>query len=137
MEDPRLRTALNLLSADTFDQTCSTRKVLDQVTSRWGTLVLAALVTGPHRFAALRDKVGGISEKMLAQTLKHLVRAGLVERSVEATVPPQVTYTLTDLGADLALPLTQLIHWIGQHSDQLLEAQEAYDEANRAVSPQR
>ena len=77
---------MTLLSADTFDEKCSTRQVLDQVTSRWGTLVLAALVTGPHRFAALRDKIGGISEKMLAQTLKQLVRAGLVERSVEATV---------------------------------------------------
>jgi DNA-binding HxlR family transcriptional regulator len=127
VEDERLATAVRLLSADTFDQTCPTRKILEQVTSRWGTLVLAALVTGPHRFAALRDKIGGISEKMLSQTLKQLVRAGLVNREVEASVPPQVTYSLTELGADLATPLCELIHWVGRHTPQLLAAQESYD----------
>ncbi len=125
----RMRTAQRLLAVDTFEESCPTRKILDQVTSRWGTLVLAALVAGPHRFAALRDKVGGISEKMLSQTLKQLVRAGLVERSVQATVPPQVTYTLTDLGSGLATPLCELIHWIGRHTDDLLAAQRDYDAA--------
>jgi DNA-binding HxlR family transcriptional regulator len=128
-ETERLRTALTLLAADTFEQNCPSRQILDQVTTRWGTLVLAALVAGPHRYAALRDKVAGISEKMLSQTLKQLVRAGLVHRDVEPTVPPQVTYSLTELGSDLATPLCQLIHWIGQHSDELLAAQRSYDGA--------
>lgn len=127
--DDRLVTALALLANDTFDENCPSRKILEQVTSRWGTLLLAALVEGPHRFAALRDKVSGISEKMLSQTLKQLVRAGLVARSVEPTVPPQVTYALTELGSDLATPLCQLIHWIGQHTDDLLAAQRQYDRA--------
>jgi DNA-binding HxlR family transcriptional regulator len=128
-ETERLQTALTLLAADTFEQNCPSRQILDQVTTRWGTLVLAALVAGPHRYAALRDKVAGISEKMLSQTLKQLVRAGLVHRDVEPTVPPQVTYSLTELGSDLATPLCQLIHWIGQHSDELLAAQRSYDGA--------
>ncbi|MER6443273.1 helix-turn-helix domain-containing protein [Streptomyces sp. NPDC001185] len=127
-EPDRLQTALALLTNDTFEANCPSRKILDQVTSRWGTLVLAALVSGPHRFAALRDKVAGISEKMLSQTLKQLVRAGLVDRSVEPTVPPQVTYSLSPLGSDLATPLCQLVHWIGQHTDELLTAQRAYDD---------
>jgi DNA-binding HxlR family transcriptional regulator len=125
----RLTTALALLANDTFEENCPSRKILEQVTSRWGTLVLAALVEGPHRFAALRNKVAGISEKMLSQTLKQLVRAGLVDRSVQATVPPQVTYALTSLGSDLATPLCQLIHWIGAHTDDLLTAQQNYDAA--------
>lgn len=127
--DARLAAALTLLANDTFERNCPSRQILDQVTSRWGTLVLAALVAGPHRFAALRDKVVGISEKMLSQTLKQLVRAGLVSRSVEPTVPPQVTYELTELGSDLATPLCELIHWIGVHTEQLLAAQERYDDA--------
>lgn len=122
------QTALALLANDTFEENCPSRKILDHVTSRWGTLVLAALVESPHRFAALRDKVAGISEKMLAQTLKQLVRHGLVDRHVEPTVPPRVTYSLTTLGSELATPLCQLIHWIGQHTDDLLAAQHAYDE---------
>ena len=129
VEDERLRTALKLLSVDTFDQTCPSRKILEQVTSRWGTLVLAALVTGPHRFAGLRDTIGGISEKMLSQTLRQRVRAGLVDRRVDESVPPQVTYSLTDLGADLATPLCQLIHWIGRHTGELRDAQQKYDAA--------
>ena len=124
-----MRTALKLLSVDTSGQTCPSRKVLEQVTSRWGMLVLAALVTGPHRFAALRDQIGGISEKMLSQTLRQLVRAGLVDRRADQSVPPQVTYSLTDLGADLATPLCQLIHWIGRHTGELRDAQQKYDAA--------
>jgi DNA-binding HxlR family transcriptional regulator len=128
-ETERLQTALTLIANDAFAENCPSRVILDQVTSRWGTLVLAALVAGPHRFAALREKVGGISEKMLSQTLKRLVRAGLVDREVAHTVPPQVTYSLTKLGSELATPLCALIHWIGQHSDELLAAQRAYDQA--------
>ncbi|GAA3525831.1 helix-turn-helix domain-containing protein [Amycolatopsis ultiminotia] len=124
----RLETALSLLAHDTFAQNCPSRKILDHVTSRWGTLVLAALVESPYRFAQLRDKVAGISEKMLSQTLKQLVRYGLVDRQVEATVPPQVTYSLTKLGFELATPLCELIHWIGQHTDDLFAAQRSYDE---------
>jgi DNA-binding HxlR family transcriptional regulator len=124
----RLETALALLANDTFEENCPSRRILDHVTSRWGTLVLAALVERPNRFAQLRDKVAGISEKMLSQTLKQLVRYGLVEREVKATVPPQVTYSLTELGSGLATPLCQLVHWIGQHADDLLAAQQAHDE---------
>lgn len=122
-----LETASRLLATDTFDRNCPTRGIMDQVTNRWATLIVAALMSGPHRFAALHAKVAGISQKMLSQNLKALVRAGLVERSVEPTTPPQVTYSLTELGAGLSGPLTALIHWIGVHTDALLGAQAVYD----------
>jgi DNA-binding HxlR family transcriptional regulator len=132
-EDLQLQTARTLLANDTFTDNCPTRAMLDQITNRWSTLILAALVLGPHRYAALRRRVDGISEKMLSQNLKALTRAGLVHRDVEPTVPPQVTYSLTPLGRDLATPLCALINWVGTHADQLLGAQ-AQPDAQRETS---
>src|SRR4051812_44925184 len=126
-EDLKLQTARTLLANDTFIDNCPTRAVLNQITNRWSTLILAALVLGPHRYAELRRRVDGISEKMLSQNLKALTRAGLVHRDVEPTVPPKVTYSLTPLGRDLATPLCALINWVGTHADQLLGAQAEHD----------
>ncbi len=100
---------------------------MDQVTSRWSQLIVAALLIEPHRFSALATRIGGISQKMLSQNLKALVRAGIVARAVEPATPPKVTYSLTELGTSLAKPLTELIAWFGGHSDQLLAATVKYD----------
>src|SRR3954465_724606 len=124
---PQLQSAYRLLAGDTFDSRCPSRSIADQVTTRWGTLVIAALVTGPHRFSELHQRVGGISQKMLSQNLKALARAGLVDRHVEPTTPPQVTYSLTDLGESLAGPLCALLSWFGAHTGAMLEAQQRYD----------
>lgn len=97
MTTAELQTAATLLAADTFDRDCPMRAVMDQVTTRWATLVLAALVQGPYRFNALQARVGGISSKMLAQNLRSLERSGLVHREVEPSVPWRVTYSLTNL----------------------------------------
>ncbi|WP_431033693.1 winged helix-turn-helix transcriptional regulator [Streptomyces sp. P6-2-1] len=126
-EEARRATAGRLLAHDTFDQKCAFRPIMDRTTSRWATLIISALVSGPHRFARLHARVGGISQKMLSQNLKALVRAGLVHREVAPTNPPQVTYTLTELGLGLAGPLTDLIGWYGAHGAELLAAQERYD----------
>ncbi|WP_323186520.1 winged helix-turn-helix transcriptional regulator [Streptomyces mirabilis] len=73
---------------------------------------------------------------MLSQNLKALVGFGLVERTVAPTVPPQVTYELTELGMDLTGPLTALIHWVGTHADQLLNGQAGTAEsATRPMPP--
>ena len=122
-----LESAYRLLAGDTFDSRCPSRAIADQVTTRWGTLVIAALITGPHRFSALHQRIGGISQKMLSQNLKSLVRSGLIDRHVEPTTPPQVTYSLTALGESLAGPLCGLLTWFGAHTDALLEAQQRYD----------
>jgi DNA-binding HxlR family transcriptional regulator len=123
----QLTTATRILADDTFDSRCPFRPIMDQVTNRWSTLIVAALLTGPHRFAELHKRVGGISQKMLSQNLKALVRHGLVARDVQPTVPPQVTYRLTELGVSLAGPLTELIGWFGAHRTELFEAMDAYD----------
>lgn len=91
---------------------CPSRPVLQHLTSRWGTLVMIALATGPHRFAELRRKVGGVSERMLSQTLKDLEADGFVLRTAHAVVPPHVDYELTDLGQEAAKHVVALASWI-------------------------
>ncbi|MGW4984789.1 winged helix-turn-helix transcriptional regulator [Streptomyces mirabilis] len=93
---------------DVFHTDCLARNVVDHVTGRWGIWVLIALRRNSLRFYELRDGIQGISEKMLAQTLRALVQDGLVWREVEPTTPPQVTYGLTEFGRDIGEPLTEL-----------------------------
>ncbi|MFG2485572.1 winged helix-turn-helix transcriptional regulator [Streptomyces virginiae] len=93
---------------EVFHTDCPARDVVDHVTSRWGIWVLISLRSNDLRFYELRDGIQGISEKMLAQTLRALVQDGLVRREVEPTTPPQVTYGLTDFGQDISEPLTDL-----------------------------
>ncbi|MFJ3697643.1 winged helix-turn-helix transcriptional regulator [Streptomyces sp. NPDC090052] len=99
---------------DVFHTDCPARDVVDHVTSRWGIWVLISLRSNDLRFFELRDSIRGISEKMLAQTLRALVQDGLVRREVEPTTPPQVTYGLTEFGQDLGEPLTDLFDRITQ-----------------------
>ena len=87
---------------------CPGRPVLDTVTSRWGVPILTALAERPHRFAELRDRMAGVSEKMLAQTLRGLAGNGFVLRTEAPTVPPQVTYSLTTRGQELRDVLDRL-----------------------------
>jgi DNA-binding HxlR family transcriptional regulator len=93
---------------DVFHTDCLARDVVDHVTSRWGIWVLISLRRNDLRFYELRESIQGISEKMLAQTLRVLVEDGLVWRKVEPTTPPQVTYGLTEFGRDIGEPLTDL-----------------------------
>ncbi|MFD7527859.1 MULTISPECIES: winged helix-turn-helix transcriptional regulator [unclassified Streptomyces] len=93
---------------DVFHTDCPARDVVDHVTSRWGVWVLISLRSNGLRFYELRESIQGISEKMLAQTLRALVQDGLVWREVEPTTPPQVTYGLTEFGRDVGEPLTEL-----------------------------
>ncbi|GGX66979.1 winged helix-turn-helix transcriptional regulator [Streptomyces hiroshimensis] len=93
---------------EVFHTDCPARDVVDHVTSRWGVWVLISLRSNDLRFYELRESIQGISEKMLAQTLRALVQDGLVWRKVEPTTPPQVTYGLTEFGQDVGEPLTEL-----------------------------
>ncbi|MFF1926499.1 winged helix-turn-helix transcriptional regulator [Streptomyces sp. NPDC058221] len=93
---------------EVFHTDCPARDVVDHVTSRWGIWVLISLRTNDLRFYELRESIRGVSEKMLAQTLRALVQDGLVWRNVEPTTPPQVTYGLTAFGRDVGDPLADL-----------------------------
>jgi DNA-binding HxlR family transcriptional regulator len=86
--------------------------VLDDVTSRWGSLVIVLLLEGTYRFSELAYRIGGVSEKMLAQTLRALEEDGFVLREVYATKPPKVEYSLTPLGCELAQRMKELTGWV-------------------------
>ncbi|WP_084124083.1 helix-turn-helix domain-containing protein [Demequina sp. NBRC 110054] len=96
------------LVADVFARACSSRAAFEVVTGKWASLVLLALVEGPHRFGELRRLVEGVSEKMLSQSLHALEREGLLTRTDHGVVPPRVDYALTPLGADIATRLRGL-----------------------------
>lgn len=91
---------------------CPSRDVLRHVTSRWGVLVLIVLMKDTHRFSDLRRKIGGISERMLAQTLQSLAGDGFVKRVSHPVVPPHVEYSLTPLGFEVAEKVELLADWI-------------------------
>jgi DNA-binding HxlR family transcriptional regulator len=114
------------LEADVFARNCTSRPVLQNVASRWGTLALVALREGPYRFSALRRRVDGVSERMLSQTLQALERDGMVHREVLETIPPRVEYTLTELGAEVAAHLEALIRLLEINMPRVAEAQAAY-----------
>jgi len=95
---------------------CPTRTVLDHVTSKWGVLVLVALAQESLRWGELRRTVEGISEKMLASTLRTLEADGFVHREAQATIPPRVDYSLTPLGHDLADRMLPLMDFIAEHA---------------------
>lgn len=109
-----------MLAAGRLPAACPSRIVLDHVTSRWGVLVLVALSQGSLRWGELRRTVEGVSEKMLAQTLRTLEADGLVERTVTGTVPPRVDYALSELGHGLTAHLLPLMGWIGDHADAIV-----------------
>lgn len=95
-----------------FSAACPSREVLKHLTSRWGVLVVIALLEGTHRFSQLRRKIGGVSERMLAQTLQWLEEDGMVARVSYPVVPPHVEYSLTPLGREAAERVRALADWI-------------------------
>jgi DNA-binding HxlR family transcriptional regulator len=110
-----------LRRGEVFAADCPSRDVLKHITSRWGVLVLVALLGGTQRFSDLRRKIGGVSEKMLAQTLQGLESDALVLRHAHAVVPPHVDYTLSPLGQEAARRVEALTDWIEINLPQIME----------------
>jgi len=98
---------------------CPSRIVLDRIADKWTALIIHVLANGTRRYAALQREIGGISQKMLTQTLRSLERDGLVVRRVHPVVPPKVEYSLTRLGRTLIDPLHALCRWSEKHLPEL------------------
>ena len=107
----------NVLAAE-----CPSRQVLKHLISQWGVLVLLALRQGTLRFSALRRQIGGVSERMLAQTLQVLEGDGLIRRTAHQVVPPHVDYALTPLGQEAAARVAALTGWIEDNLPAFLAA---------------
>jgi DNA-binding HxlR family transcriptional regulator len=110
---------------------CPAREVLGHVTGRWGGLVLGALTRGTRRYSELRARIDGISEKMLAQTLRDLERDGLVIRRQYPAVPPRVDYTLTPSGMEVAQRVDSLISWLQDHVHEFVASQREHEAKQR------
>jgi DNA-binding HxlR family transcriptional regulator len=111
--------------ADVYAPDCPSRSVLDHVTSRWGVLALVVLLErGTLRFSELRRAVAGVSDKMLAQTLRTLEADGLVVRQAYPEVPPRVEYQLSELGQGMAERLSELVTWIEANLEPILAARQ-------------
>ncbi|WP_327748151.1 helix-turn-helix domain-containing protein [Streptomyces europaeiscabiei] len=110
-----------------FTVTCPSRTSLERISNKWTAIVVIALGNGRMRFGDLRTTVGGISPKVLADTLRSLERDGLLTRHAYPEIPPRVEYELTALGQTLPAPLRALGHWAEEHIREVLHAREAYD----------
>ena len=126
---------------DAFLAVCPSRKLLDRISDKWVTLVLAALGSdGSHqrdtgcageprsmRYSELARLLAGVSQKMLTQTLRSLERDGLITRTATPTVPVTVTYELTDLGLSLHQVMRALKAWAEIHMDDVLANRVTYE----------
>jgi DNA-binding HxlR family transcriptional regulator len=110
-----------------FDEACSSRLALELIASKWTLLILPTLQDGPMRNNALLRRIGGISQKVLSQTLRELERNGLVIRDVCGTKPLHVEYRLSALGLSLSDALVTLDRWAETHGGALDAARERFD----------
>ncbi|WP_426197642.1 winged helix-turn-helix transcriptional regulator [Massilia sp. DWR3-1-1] len=115
--------------------TCPSRDILKHLTSRWGVLILLVLETRVHRFSQLRRAIGGVSERMLAQTLQWLESDGLVDRIAFDVIPPHVEYRLTPLGCEAAAKVRGLADWIEESLPRIMQAQEDRSATRAAAQP--
>ncbi|MGI8334429.1 winged helix-turn-helix transcriptional regulator [Actinomadura scrupuli] len=107
---------------DVFLADCPARTTLDLIADTWSVVVVFGLGRGPRRYTDLRERIGGISNKMLTQTLRKLERGNLVERRTLPTAPMGVEYRLTRLGESLLGPVSVLARWAEEHADELVDA---------------
>jgi DNA-binding HxlR family transcriptional regulator len=114
--------------AEVYQGNCPTRAILDRIADKWTLLIMGLLLQSDvRRFNELKRMIGGISQKMLTQTLRDLERDGLVQRTVYPEIPPRVEYRLTDLGRTLCGPINSLNQWTHDHIEEVKRAQKQFD----------
>lgn len=121
-----------------LDRTTASRRTLDLIADKWVILVLFALQNEPRRFAELHRNIGGVTQKMLVQTLRSMERDGLVSRKIYPVVPPKVEYRLTPLGESLEPILNAIIDWSVENLKKVDASRAAHEKKNgkeKAVAP--
>ncbi|WP_327280827.1 MULTISPECIES: helix-turn-helix domain-containing protein [unclassified Streptomyces] len=112
-----------------FLSDCPALLAMEIIASKWSMVTLFALTDGPLRHGELVELSGGISRKVLTQTLRRLQANGLVERHAYAEAPPRVEYGLTDLGRTLEEPIRMLTAWARENGEAVVTFREAADAA--------
>ncbi|CAB1210950.1 winged helix-turn-helix transcriptional regulator [Acinetobacter bouvetii] len=116
--------ATSKLLGQVLSTECPSREILEHLTNKWSVLILRCLSDGVHRFSELKQRIEGVSEKMLSQTLKMLEQDGFILRTVYPVVPPKVEYQLTILGSQAAEKMNYLIGWIEKSLPEIVENKE-------------
>lgn len=111
---------------------CGLRLALDRLGERWTVMTLAELVPGPRRYRELERALDGVSQRMMTLTLRRLERDGHVSRHVEPSVPPSVSYALTDLGQSFAAQVAALVVWSRERKGEIEAAQARFDSRPRS-----
>lgn len=102
-----------------YSRECITRRTLARIADKWTILIVGRLSQQQHRFGDLRRSIEGISSKVLAEHLRELEADGLIDRLVEPTRPPSVTYSLTPLGESLVDVAVTLKNWAEEHAEEI------------------
>lgn len=110
-----------------YAETCPSRAVLELIADKWTLLILPALRGGPMRNGDLMRHIGGVSQKMLTQTLRELERNGLVVRHDYQEIPPRVDYAVTELGRSLGEAMKRLDGWAEANFEKVIEARTAFE----------
>lgn len=118
-------------------EVCPVRAILAPISTKWAQLIMSHLSFGQHRFSELLGAIPDISQRMLTQTLRTLERNGMVERTVQASIPPRVDYALTPLGKTYLAPVLALLEWGLTYRAQVDDHQKAYDWAHEEKPPRR
>ncbi|GAA1969267.1 helix-turn-helix domain-containing protein [Amycolatopsis minnesotensis] len=110
---------------------CPSRPILDQIADKWSMMAMDVLER-PRRFNDIKRRLGGVTQRVLTQTLRRLERNGMIERRVLPTSPVGVEYSLTPLGESLREPFGRLYDWTVAHTDEIQECQRGYDHRLRS-----
>lgn len=137
MNENKTTPSMQAQSWNVYNANCPTRQVLNRIADKWTVLVVSALESETKRFSALQREIGGISQKMLTQTLRGLERDGLIKRTIYPSVPPKVEYSLTPLGRTLVVMLEAIRAWSEVHIEEVLEAQSVFDNSGGLESGQQ
>src|SRR6187455_650549 len=116
-----------MAKANPFNPDCPSQEILALIGSKWSMLLLCVLRDGPTRSGELARRTGGISQKMLTQTLRELERHGIVHRRDYQEVPPRVEYSLTPLGRSLATLIVDIENWVTANYSKMTGSVKRYD----------
>jgi DNA-binding HxlR family transcriptional regulator len=110
------------------------RELFDRIGDTWTLLIVLNLGAGKQRFSELKRRVGGISQRMLTQTLRHLERDGMLTRTVFPTNPPSVEYELTALGFSMLDAIRALVEWTAANQNEIAAARTIYDRRQKEIA---
>jgi len=117
---------MNEINFDVYNENCPSRKLLEMISDKWTILIIAKLSQRTYRFGELKRETGGISQKVLTQTLRALEKNGFILRQQYPVLPLRVEYSLTPLGTSLSTIFISITAWAEQHIEEIIQAQQSY-----------